>query len=58
MEPKEKVKKSKEFVLTEGSRKNFRSVSVQTKILYEYSSCNDCLTSGHVVTSCHNSHGR
>ena len=58
MELKEKVKKSKEFVLTEDSRKSFWSVLVQTNALYMYSSCNYCLTSRHVLTSCHNSRGR
>ena len=36
MEPKEKVKKSKEFVSTEESRKNFWSVLVQTDTLYTH----------------------
>ena len=58
MEPNEKVKKLEEFVLTEGSRKNFQSVSVQINTLYIYSSYNYCLTFGHVVKSCHNSHRR
>ena len=38
MEPKGKVKKLEELVLTEGSGKNFWSVSIQTDTLYMYSS--------------------